>query len=568
MKHDKKVSKSIFGKNIFNFMHRYFKRGFARFDPQAPDSFKTLQTAVHHQDWTLAVELAEDLLGQRKPLSAEQAGGSKQASVSAAYVLGLYKMRNYRGCIDFFQKNQKVLLSHAKSAEIKRAVAAYCQSLLCLGRSQEVIEFADSLPRKFLRMPAVSGVFQGALLSENRQRSLCLAQNSISHAKKNIHIYLGKLVFACLACGATAEQALHIMRNWKSIKLESGEESPLNNFLEAALASRLNQTDQVLGALNKVLKQNALAPLTLKNLDQGVTVDNFECSGCAPKHSAILISVIMPVYNSQEYLSTAIASVLGQTYNNLELIIIDDGSTDSTLEIVRAWQKCDARIRVISLAENRGPYIARNIGLTQARGQYITTHDSDDWSHPQRLSTQLDWLLVEGAEACISGWFRTDDTGRILLFAGGKVLHNDPTSLFFSRKVLQTLGYFDQVRASGDNEFKHRIISFYGKKALIDRSGDLFLAVGRWREGSLTRSDEFGYDLFGNNPIRDDYRRMFRLWHRKCQLINQAPYMEFDPKQRKFQAPQEICINSAVPDYQVFEPLQRSSSSGADHEKK
>lgn len=99
-------------------------------------------------------------------------------------------------------------------------------------------------------------------------------------------------------------------------------------------------------------------------------------------HSPELISVIMPVYNVEQYVAEAIRSVLGQTYKAFELIIVDDSGHDASMEIVRGFS--DERIRVVS-QPNRGLAGARNTGIAYARGQYIALLDSDDRWDPAKL---------------------------------------------------------------------------------------------------------------------------------------------------------------------------------------
>lgn len=90
-----------------------------------------------------------------------------------------------------------------------------------------------------------------------------------------------------------------------------------------------------------------------------------------------IISVIVPVYNGKEYLEECIESILNQIYKDIELLLIDDGSKDNSLEICKAWADKDDRIRVIH-QENMGVSAARNRGLKEARGNYIAFIDSDD----------------------------------------------------------------------------------------------------------------------------------------------------------------------------------------------
>ena len=95
-----------------------------------------------------------------------------------------------------------------------------------------------------------------------------------------------------------------------------------------------------------------------------------------------LISVIIPIYNMEFYLERCVDSVLNNTYQNLEVICVDDGSTDHSMEILRRYEAADPRIVVIA-KENGGVSSARNAGLDRMTGEYVTFIDSDDFVHPQ-----------------------------------------------------------------------------------------------------------------------------------------------------------------------------------------
>src|SRR5712675_1535849 len=101
------------------------------------------------------------------------------------------------------------------------------------------------------------------------------------------------------------------------------------------------------------------------------------------------VSVVMPVWNGEEYLAESIDSILGQTFKDFELIVVDDGSTDRTLEILSSYG--DKRLRVQRL-DHGGIVLALNCGLNVAKGKWIARHDADDISLPHRLETQ--WRTV------------------------------------------------------------------------------------------------------------------------------------------------------------------------------
>ena len=111
------------------------------------------------------------------------------------------------------------------------------------------------------------------------------------------------------------------------------------------------------------------------------------------------LSIITPVYNVAEYLSTCIQSILVQTYSNIELILVDDGSTDGSGEICDEWASRDKRIRVIH-QKNRGVSSARNMGLMKSKGTIIGFVDSDDWIEPEMYEKMINALGDADMIAC------------------------------------------------------------------------------------------------------------------------------------------------------------------------
>lgn len=115
------------------------------------------------------------------------------------------------------------------------------------------------------------------------------------------------------------------------------------------------------------------------------------------------VSVVLPVLNGAPFLADAIESILAQTLADLELIVVDDGSQDGSLAIAGRYARDDRRVRVFAL--RRDPAIesgarAANVGLAEARGDYIARLDADDLAEADRLATQLAWIEDQGLDAC------------------------------------------------------------------------------------------------------------------------------------------------------------------------
>ena len=131
-----------------------------------------------------------------------------------------------------------------------------------------------------------------------------------------------------------------------------------------------------------------------------------------------LISVVIPVYKVEAYLDKCISSVVGQTYENLEIILVDDGSPDGSGMICDAWAAKDRRIRVIH-QENAGGGAARNAALDVARGELIAFVDSDDYLHPE-MYAHLSDLLEQGADIAECGHVDVTDDAQTFEYPAGQ----------------------------------------------------------------------------------------------------------------------------------------------------
>src|SRR5271165_4433042 len=101
------------------------------------------------------------------------------------------------------------------------------------------------------------------------------------------------------------------------------------------------------------------------------------------------VSIIVPLYNLADYVSETLNSCLGQTHTNFEVIVVDDASTDCSLEAALEYQKRDRRIRVIDLKQNMGLPAARNTAIQASMGEFILPLDADDWIDPQYLEKTI-----------------------------------------------------------------------------------------------------------------------------------------------------------------------------------
>lgn len=175
-----------------------------------------------------------------------------------------------------------------------------------------------------------------------------------------------------------------------------------------------------------------------------------------------LVSIIIPTYNDLDYVTQAVESALCQNYRNTEIIVIDDGSTDNTREVLRGYE-----IKYI-YQENKGLSGARNTGLKSAQGRYITLLDADDLYHKDRIKNQVEFLENNpGYDFCYSGvWhFKDGEFGKFLKlkykYHSGDIFKQllkknfiAPSSIIFRREVIDKIGYFDEsYRCTEDFDF-------------------------------------------------------------------------------------------------------------------
>lgn len=220
-----------------------------------------------------------------------------------------------------------------------------------------------------------------------------------------------------------------------------------------------------------------------------------------------MISVIIPVFNVEKYLHVCLNSVLNQSYQNFEVICIDDSSTDSSLEILEYFSKKDSRIKILKNDSNKGCGFSRNIGLNEAKGKYISFLDADDWLSPNTFEilvkkaeeNQLDLLLFKaivyyedsknfGMEDYYDMKFMNKfenkifnhfDLDKTKLF----VMSNAPWNKFYLKSFLEeyNIRFPNENLIHEDNPFFYNVITSAKRISIIDT----YLYNRRRRPGSI-----------------------------------------------------------------------------------
>lgn len=169
----------------------------------------------------------------------------------------------------------------------------------------------------------------------------------------------------------------------------------------------------------------------------------------------IKVSVIMTFYNEEKYLSKAIDSILAQTYSAWELIIVNDGSTDKSPEIVKNYT--DSRIKYYSYTPNKKKAYANNVGLENAQGEYILFFDADDIACPNMIASQVEYLDSHPECIRVGGAFSIIDEN-------GEITQEKTGDQYKTDIEIRTYELFGNCLTSGGSMYRHEIVKRYGLK--------------------------------------------------------------------------------------------------------
>ncbi len=216
----------------------------------------------------------------------------------------------------------------------------------------------------------------------------------------------------------------------------------------------------------------------------------------------MLVSVIIPVYNRESFISKAVESVLNQTYKNFEIIVVDDGSIDETYFSILHLTS-DKRLSYYLLNENKGVSFARNYGIKHADGKFIAFLDSDDYWLPEKLEKQVKYMLENNLKICQTDeyWLRKNRfvnpkkkhkkiSGNIF-YKSLELCIVSPSAVMLDREVFENVGMFDEkMPACEDYDLWLRVslkynVGLFDEKLIVKRGG---------HEDQLSRN--FGLDKY------------------------------------------------------------------------
>jgi glycosyltransferase involved in cell wall biosynthesis len=231
------------------------------------------------------------------------------------------------------------------------------------------------------------------------------------------------------------------------------------------------------------------------------------------------VSVLMTAYNREAYIAEAIESVLASTYTNFELIIVDDRSKDRTIEIARAYEKKDSRVKVYVNEVNLGDYQNRNKAAGYAKGKYLKYLDSDDIIYPHGLVTMVDAMekfpevgvgfsAYKGIDNSILPFLLTSLQAYEEHYFNGGLLYTGPTGAIYKRDFFEKIGNFDtQYGVATDCAFNLKAAQ---NAPIVILHRDLFWWRPHSGQESLLRNDLYGEYNYQIN--------LYYLNHSSCPL--------------------------------------------------
>ena len=241
-----------------------------------------------------------------------------------------------------------------------------------------------------------------------------------------------------------------------------------------------------------------------------------ECLKTENRNAKPLISIVVPVYNVEDYVDLSVQSMVEQTYEHIEILLVDDGSTDTSGERCKNWSEKDARVRYIH-KENGGAASARNAALDVCRGELITFVDSDDWIDADFIEVLYEAMRAENADISICGWKNETEFQSVLCdTVKGKVCYDKTEALnkLFYQESYDTAMWAKLYRAELFEQIRFPMGNIYEDIAIIYK---VFEKVNK-----VVYSDYKGYHYL----LRDTGTTLKTFSRKKMDLIDVADEME------------------------------------------
>jgi len=463
--------------------------------------------------------------------------GYKQFHTSEKFIISGIRLEWDIGNMNSVQNLSKQILQ--RSPDNNTATRFSLQSLVKLGNLEDLKKgIKSALKFNPKNIDAYNMAINLAIEEDSDYEKAIKLCDKILELEPNNRQALTKKVLALGKLGISEEM----------IEASDFAQSILNDDDEVTLTSAQAEwqvnSGKHIDLVNSMLERHGMTTISSDDHNNSLAIEYIQCEAESMSSHNEMVSVIMTVYGKDKYLDVAINSILYQTHNNLELIIVDDLSPDDAWKYLQELSKKDSRIKLLQVEKNGGTYLAKNLGLTKAKGDYIAFMDSDDWTHPQRIERQITALKSKpNSKAVWHKYFRIDETGNII-FRGKGALRNACISLLCKKEVFEQIGFFDSLRVGADTEFVERIQAYFGKDALIEESiPSMFMLQ---HSSSLTGGGKFHISWRSITDYRLAHHSSFREWHRKISSEGKSPYVPRILRIRPFNAPEEMLAGDSL----------------------
>ncbi|CAG9606590.1 glycosyltransferase family 2 protein [Pseudoneobacillus rhizosphaerae] len=225
-----------------------------------------------------------------------------------------------------------------------------------------------------------------------------------------------------------------------------------------------------------------------------------------------LVSVFMPVFNCEKYIKESLESILNQTYSNLEILIIDDGSTDNTIEIISSYN--DKRIRLLKNGENKGIPFTRNRGLEESKGKYMAIMDADDIAFLNRIERQVNYMEVNKDIDVVASYFNIFG-GRIKKSYKPKLFSPEEISakLIFSNPIGNSTAFI-RLETIKINKLK------YNANYFVAQDYDMWVQISKVGKISILPEILLEYRISSNNITKKSTKNSLLQRKRVIDSIN------------------------------------------------
>ncbi|MFS6937572.1 glycosyltransferase family 2 protein [Neisseria animaloris] len=403
----------------------------------------------------LSKEISQKKMSEEFDHLLEYAAEIRKVEMSETYIaLIKYLLLQYEY---LNEKNKKILILHISNV-LRLSKDSELINILITHFSDKVIEL-NLTPKQI-----------DELFLTNIQNEYNYSQNNLKFLPFDLHMEPSK--------------AISILMNSKNINNLLNENPEYNClFCNAALGKN---EELYKNFFNRYLLSKGLPQIKNLSFDKQKNIlANLEFEKTEKIIQQPLVSIIMSAYNAENTIEYAVNSLIKQSYQNIEILICDDRSSDNTFNIMKVLAKKDLRIKIYQSKKNQGTYNIRNEMIKKSQGEFITFQDSDDFALPTRISEQVETLITTGKIMCASQWLRMAPNGQFIYFYDDKLSRFCVVSTMIRAEAFKEIGDFRGSLVAADTEFYEKVISLYGDSA-IEKMGKP-LILGLWGDSSLTK---------------------------------------------------------------------------------